>query len=207
MKQNTLTGLTACLAFLIPATVGAADIQTTTPVQQALLNSLLKGSYAFTVSRTCVQTPYSPGFDQTTRQLLTTGETVGFIESGTLTFSGTGSVKGDNITVAVMEPAKAIVGSAPMQNGITSSCAGTYSVNPNRSYSATLTCTSQLGNGLSLAIGPAAYQGSVDVSQNMLTISETGGNIQAVTVAIGGTPVQSFDRVCTSSGTLVRTAK
>ncbi|MBT1075670.1 hypothetical protein [Geobacter grbiciae] len=207
MKRNTIVSLAAGLASLIPVTVGAVEIQANTSAQQALLNTLLKGSYAFTASRTCVQTPYSPGFDQTTRQLLTDGETVGFIESGTLTFSGTGSVKGDNITVAVMEPAKAIAGSAPMQNGITSSCAGTYSVNPNRSYSATLTCTSQLGNGLSLAIGPAAYQGSVDVTQNMLTISETGGNIQAVTVAIGGTPVQSFDRVCTSSGTLIRTGK
>ncbi|MRR34936.1 hypothetical protein EG829_09620 [bacterium] len=206
MKTSTLTSLAASLALLITATAGAADLPTVSPVQQAALNTLIKGSYAFTASRTCVQTPYAPGFDPETKALVNEGKTVGYIESGTLTFSGTGIVSGKDITVATMEFAvpDPLV---PMENRFKSSCTGTYTVSPDRSYSAILACTALRSDGVSLTISPAVYRGSVDLSQNMLTISETGGEIQTVRVALGDYPLQTLERICTSSGTLVRTRK
>jgi hypothetical protein len=197
--------LAASLALLIPVAAGAAETTAITPLQQAKLNALLRGNYAFTASRTCVQTPYAPGFNPATRQLLTDGETVGFIETGTLTFSGTGTVKGTDITVAIMEPGKTTAGSVPMQNGIKSSCTGTYTVNPDKSYTTNLACTALRSDGIALAISPAAYRGASDSFQNTLTISETGGEIQTVQVTIGAYLLQTFERICTSSGALVRT--
>ncbi len=209
MTQTTFRRLAASLTLLIPVAAGAAETQAVTPVQQAKLNALLNGSYSFTASRTCVQTlPNAPGFDPATKALRSDGETVGFVESGTLTFSGTGLVKGTDITVAVMEPAKAVANSAPMQNGIKSSCTGTYTVNADRSYTTNLACTAQVGGGVSLTISPAVYRGSSDPFLNMLTISETDGGIQTVEVFYGSYPTgQTFERVCTSSGTLVRTGR
>lgn len=209
MTQTTFRRLAASLTLLIPVAAGAAETQAVTPLQQAKLNAILNGSYAFTASRTCVQTfPYTPGFDPATKELRSNGETVGFVESGTLIFSGTGLVKGTDITVAVMEPAKAVAGSIPMQNGIKSSCTGTYAMNADRSYTTNLACTAQVGGGVSLTISPAVYRGSGDPFLNMLTISETGGDIQTVGIAFEGYPTgQTFERVCTSSGTLVRTGR
>lgn len=208
MTQTTFRLLAASLTLLIPVAAGAAETQGVTPVQQAKLNAILNGSYAFTASRNCIQAPSPPGFDRATRQLLTNGEAVGFVESGTLTFSGTGLVKGTDITVAVMEPAKAFAGLAPMQNGIKSTCSGTYTVNVDRSYTANLACTAEIGGGVSLTISPAVYRGSGDPFLNTLTISETNGGIQTVEVFYGSYPTdQTFERVCTSSGTLVRTVR
>ncbi|WP_306536030.1 hypothetical protein [Geobacter sp.] len=208
MTQTTFRRLAASLTLLIPVAAGAAETQAVTPLQQAKLNAILNGSYAFTASRTCVQTPCAPGFDRANRKLLADGETVGFVESGTLTFSGTGLVKGTDITVAVIEPAKAIADSIPMQNGIKSSCTGTYTVNADRSYTTNLACTAQVGGGVSLTISPAVYRGSSDPFLNMLTISETDGGIQTVEIFYGSYPTgQTFERVCTSSGTLVRTGR
>ena len=208
MTQTTNRRLAARLALLIAVAASAAETQAATPVQQAKLNAILYGNYAFTSSRNCVQVPSPPGFDRATRQLLTNGEAVGFVESGTLTFSGTGLVKGTDITVAVMEPAKAFAGLAPMQNGVTSTCTGTYTVNADRSYTANLACTAQVGGGISLTMSPAVYRGAGDPFLNMLTISETDGGIQTVEIFYGSYPTgQSFERVCTSSGTLVRTGR
>jgi len=198
---------TAALATGIAATTSASAATTEGTSQLATQNQTLKGKFAFSAWRSCVETPYAPGFTPGAHELTGEGKTVQYIESGVLTFNGAGMVTGPDISVTSMEPGKMAVGDVPVQGGLKSACTGTYTVNANRSFTAQLSCQAPLPNGMTLSMGPFFYRGQVDLSASTLTFSEQEANVQTVAVKVGDTPVYGFERICVSNGTMVRTAR
>jgi hypothetical protein len=168
---------------------------------------MLKGKFAFSAWKSCVETPYAPGFTPDTHGLTAEGKTVQYVESGVLTFNGAGLVTGTGISVTSMEPGKMAIGDIPVQGGLKSACTGTYAVNATRSFTAQLSCQAPLPNGMTLSMGPFLYRGNLDLLVSTLTFSEQESNVQTVAVKMGDTLVHGFERICVSNGTLVRTAR
>jgi hypothetical protein len=208
-RISTLPAALSAVALVagIAATTPAYAATTEATAQLATQNQILKGKFAFSAWRSCVETPYAPGFTPDTHTLTAEGKIVQYIESGVLTFNGAGLVSGSDISVTSMEPGKMVIGDLPVQGGLKSACKGTYAVNANRSYTAQLNCQAPLPNGMTLSMGPFFYRGHVDLSASTLTFSEQEANVQTLTVKVGGTPVHGFERICVSNGTMVRTAR
>lgn len=174
--------------------------------QQAQLNSTLQGTYAFTAWRSCVQTPYAPGFDRTTHALLTDGESMSFVEAGTVRLNGNGSLKIVNARVTQISNGTPSATTTPVVAGLRSSCTGTYAVRPDRSCSIDMTCSAQLPGNMLMTMKPFHYDGAIDTLNKTLTFSESDGGIQTITLLLNGSPINTSERICASSGTMIQTA-
>ncbi|RNC68083.1 MAG: hypothetical protein ED859_11695 [Desulfuromonadales bacterium] len=191
--------VTGVAVVSLPSAEAAAEA-----APQPWMNVLLKGKFGFTAWRSCVQTLYAPGFEPDSQALACDSENITFIESGTLTFNGNGTLTANNISVTSMEPGKLTAGATPVRAGIKSSCTGTYSVMADRSFNAEMNCSAPLPDGIVLTMGPFRYTGHMDFPVSTLTLSELEGNVQTLSLKMGETPLHQFERICTSSGTLVR---
>ena len=185
------------LLFLAPS-VNAAD------ESRSKATALLRGTYAFTVYRSCIQTPVAPGFDPATLRLLVDGERALFVDTGIIDFDGKGGAKVSATEIVQLNPDLKSAGQIPLVTGLSSSCEGTYAADRSMKFSSELTCVADLGNGVTLTITPFRAQGHIGRGANVVTTSEIEGTLQTTTVAAGDVVLSKRERVCVTSGTLLK---
>jgi len=207
-RKTTLT-LAATLLCLGTFSTNFSHAETLPDLSlQAKLNSTLRGNFAFTAWRSCVQSK-SPiaGFDPVTHELLADAEAMSFVESGIVRFNGDGTLKADDIRVTMV--GAPVIGTVPVQAGLKSSCQGTYAVNSDRSCSVKMTCSAQLPDNMMMTMNPFHYNGTIDMLYKTIAMTESDGTIQKISFSQNGspTPIYSLERVCASSGTLINIGK
>jgi hypothetical protein len=169
------------------------------------LNKLIRGEYAFTIYRSCIVTPTNEGFDPETLELQTDAEHVIFVDAGIFHFDGKGKITTKEVKIIQLSANQLFPGQTPVVPGLSSSCEGNYNVKQNRrSYSAEFSCIAQLGGGAKLTITPFKAEGYIGRSRKTITINEIEGNIQDFTISLGDIILQANERICTTSGTLVK---
>lgn len=171
------------------------------------LNSVINGDYAFSIWRSCIETS-ADGIEPQTLQLKTDGKKVDFIDTGVFRFDGKGNVTtAQTNKIIQMNPDQLGDREFPIVSGLKSVCKGTYSVNSNMSYTSELTCTADLGGGLTLTITPFVSEGQISEDKKVLTTGEIAGTLQTETISAGGMILQTLDRVCITSGSLIKRTK
>lgn len=212
MTLTRKTSMTLAAALLCIGTISTNVSHADTPPDLSLqtkLNSTLRGNFAFTAWRSCVQStvPNAAGFDPGSHALLTDAAAMSFVESGIVRFNGDGTLKADDIRVTMLTAPE--IGKTPVQAGLRSSCQGTYAVNSDRSCSIKMTCSAQLPGNMVMTMNPFHYNGTIDLLYKTIAMTESDGTIQKISFSQSGspTPIYSLERVCASSGTLINTGK
>jgi len=209
-KKTTMT-LAAALLCIGTINTNLSHADTTPDVSlQTKLNSTLRGNFAFTAWRSCVQStvPNATGFHPESHALLTAdAEAMSFVESGIVRFNGDGTLKADDIRVTMVTAPE--IGKAPVQAGLRSSCKGTYAVNSDRSCNIKMTCSAQLPGNIMMTMNPFHYNGTIDLLYKTIAMTESDGTIQKISFSQNGSPkpIYSLERVCASSGTLINSGK
>ncbi|MGH8760648.1 MAG: hypothetical protein ACREVW_14240 [Burkholderiales bacterium] len=168
----------------------------------------LRGEYGFTTQQNCVRTPFLPpgvsGFDPSTLQLLVDGEVAEAVGSGVMHFRKNGSVTVAAGGTDVLEN-QISTGQMPVVPGTEYTCSGTYAVAPNKQQ-VTVTfplCVVKTNSpGVTVTVGPLEFEGYVGTKRRAINLSMLNGNIQTVTIAVGGSVVEQRERICTQTLTL-----
>jgi hypothetical protein len=163
----------------------------------------LNGTYGFSLTQTCVRTPFTPppaqGIDPTTKQLRVNGEFVSGYGSGTLTFDRNGTVRLENGLITEISAAQIAVNQTPVTAGTQFGCDGDYTLQSDGKLNLVMVCeTAPPQPGLRVVLEPIVFEGFVgrDRSINLGTYKR---DIHTVTVLSGNTPVQQRQRMCLQS--------
>lgn len=202
MLKTIFYSITLFALYLPPISSQATNTNSKT------LNKVLKGQYGFTIYRSCISTPGTDGFDKETGSLLMTAENLAFVDSGIFYFDGKGNIKTLETKIIQMFIDQLNVGDTPVTPNLVTSCQGTYDVKANKSqYSFEIDCEADLGNNLTLNISTFKSEGYIGFKRKMLTTNEISGNIQTFKISQGEHVIQENERICTTSGTLIKLRK
>ena len=168
----------------------------------------LHGSYGFTLSEFCVESPRQAppvqAFDPDTRELLQDADAVTAVLNGIMRFHQRGQVFIEDTTISDLFIDTTQAGDVPIAIGTAVSCEGTYVVDWDRRVEITVDCSAELPNDVSVVIGPFELKGFVGRYGLTIPLSSNVGNIQTETVSVGGIVVGQRERVCLLRGTLAK---
>jgi hypothetical protein len=169
----------------------------------------LSGDYRVVITQTCVRTPYqnppASGFDPDTRQLQVDGETLTAIGSGLLRLSDDGSAQlldGVQTEVSVGQTA---AGNTPVAAPSQFTCSGTHSLDRGK-VALSLSCDVSVPQpGVKVTLAPQNFEGYAALRAEALNLTNITGEIQTITVSVGGNAVQQRQRVCTQHALAIAT--
>lgn len=164
---------------------------------------VLTGSYGFSLSQTCVRTPFAApgtqGIDPVTKQLKVDGEFVSGFGSGTFEFDKDGTVQLKNGLITEISAAQTAAGRSPVTPGTQFSCDGDYTLAADGKLALVMVCeTLPPGPGLRVLLEPIVFEGFVG-NGRAINLGTYKRDIHTVTVYAGGNPVQQRQRMCLQS--------
>lgn len=187
--------------IVVSCFVVAVLVLITLPLQsmaqsQQGLNHRLKGDYAFTLVRDCIQT--AAGFaPPPALTLLSPGTTRGASIVGMITYNGDGTGTSISTTLQVNNTAISVSQSQ-------STCDITYAVNPDNSYTEQLTCSGTIlagpSAGQTFTITGSSRQGQIAQGGQALLIAGIETNVETVNLSTSGTR----QRICGRSGHAIK---
>ena len=202
MERFIRRGTAATLVFIIPTLFAGGSFAWDGDFHH---NRLLRGEYAVTEFRSCVQT-VEGGFTQDFR-LLANGNFRTSVLQQVRTYNGdgTGNLTGMTTNMFLATGPGQLVGS---QSEVT--CSIDYRVNPDLSYIETLQCSgTDLSTGNTFTITPSTRTGQIAPGRNNLVYNLTDPQIQLLTFFPPGVDPKNPDmeqvlfsreRVCIRSG-------
>ncbi len=164
-------------------------------------DQLLRGDYAFTQLNVCVATASGslpPTFDRTTLQLVGDSRIETSQSEGVTRFDGNGNWTSSGRAMAFFLDQLTAGGFPVVPPGAGFSCAGTYSVNPDRSFSLEGSC--ETAAPPVLTFDPLALSGQVSIDRKTLIFFDVEPVIEEISV--GG--FVFAERICTAMATDVR---
>ncbi len=193
--------ITVTLLLVIPILLGGGN------TAEAKDKHFLRGDFAFTVFRSCVQTGISPGF-AADLSLLTNAFSRTTVLAGTLSYNrdGTGSAvyRFNNMNFA-NSPAGIPAGSFAVNGGETTCTIDNIVVNSDRSFTQDLTCSgfSDIGGGVgnTFSITGLMWEGQISRDRKVLTLHSAIDKVETIILTPPGTP---RDRICMISGTALQ---
>ena len=164
--------------------------------QQRGLNNRLKGDYAFTMARDCIQTV--DGFGSfPTLNLLSDGTTRGASIVGIITYNGDG-------TGTSMSTNLQINHTFPSVSQSQATCDISYTVNPDNSYTEDLECSGMIDAGPSAGVPftlmGGGRQGQIGRGGKTLLIIDTESNVETLILSESVTRL----RICWRSGHAIK---
>lgn len=160
----------------------------------------LHGAYGFSLSQTCVRTPFqappASGFDPATKQLIVGGEFVSGFGSGVLRFERNGVARIENALITEISASQTAAGQSPVSPGTKFGCSGNYHVQPDGKLTVVLSCeTAPPAAGLRVIIEPVEFEGFVGAGRS-INLGTFKRDLSEVTVYSGTTAVQQRQRIC-----------
>ncbi len=181
--KNTNRALVLPLLLLLAPQAEAID-----------LNRVLHGNYAVTLTRVCAQA--AGGFNAFLQP-------IGPAQQVTSTVEMVQTYNGDGTSNAVGRAFNTI-NNAARQSEHEFTCAGTYQVNNDGSFSEDMTCSGTVlsGNNANQTLTQTGIHrtGRMGILAQTLVISDTGANVEDLTLSGPG----SFPQICGRSGTAVK---
>ena len=165
----------------------------------------LHGAYGFSLSQSCVRTPFqappAAGFDPATKQLLVNGEFVSGFGSGVLRFGRDGVATLEEGLITEITSSQVASAQTPVSPGTRFECVGRHSVSAGNRVAVKLTCEAAAPPGLRVVIDPVEFEGFVGAGRT-LNLNTVKRDLHTVTVYSGATALQQRQRVCLQSLTL-----
>ncbi len=163
----------------------------------------LHGAYGFSLSQTCVRTPFqappASGFDPVTKQLKVNGEFVSGFGSGVLRFERNGIAKIENALITEITAGQTSAGQTPVSPGTKFGCAGNYHVQPDGKLTVVLSCeAAPPAPGLRVIIEPVEFEGFVGNGRS-INLGTFKRDLSEVTVYNGTAAIQQRQRICLQS--------
>lgn len=163
----------------------------------------LHGAYGFSLSQTCVRTPFqappASGFDPVTKQLKVDGEFVSGFGSGVLRFERNGIAKIENALITEISASQTAAGKSPVSPGTNFGCSGNYHVQPTGKLTVVLSCeAAPPAAGLRVVIEPVEFEGFVGNGRS-INLGTFKRDLSEVTVYSGTTAIQQRQRICLQS--------
>jgi len=164
----------------------------------------LRGDYGFTLTQACVRTPFqrppAAGFDSATHQLLVNAEAISAIGAGIMRFAKDGGVTVEDAAVSEVQLNQIAAGQVPVAPKTEFDCTGSYVLQPQNKIAVTLSCNAHVSQpGVTVTVAPFEFVGFLNHRGRVTSLSSVEGNLQTVTVAAGGQPVQQRQRICAQS--------
>ncbi len=164
---------------------------------------ILHGAYGFSLSQTCVRTPFqappASGFNPATKQLNVNGEFVSGFGSGVLRFERNGVATIENALITEISASQTSAGQSPVSPGTKFGCAGNYNVQPDGKLTVVLSCeATPPAPGLRVIIEPVEFEGFVGAGRS-INLGTFKRDLSEVTVYSGATAVQQRQRICLQS--------
>ena len=185
----------SCFAVAVLVLI-TLPLQSMAQSQQGL-NKRLKGDYAFTMARDCIQTEFGFG-SPPTFNLLSPGTTREASLAGMITYNGDGTGTLMYTILQINNTFPSVIQSQTTCN-ITS-----YTVNPDNSYTEDLTCSGTIDAGPSASqtftITGLGNQGQIGRGGQTLLIMDIETNVETITLSASGTRM----RICGRSGHAIR---
>jgi len=201
MRRFTVTIRVTLLLFIALPLLAGSMAEAVKPPKAA--NNLLKGTYAFSYFRACVQVPEGEFnadlVQQVTPQLRTS------VLAGEITYNGDGTATQEhtfrNMFFTSNQPGQRV----PGRSGL-AMCDITYQVDPtDRTFEQQLTCTgfsnTSTGGERDFTIEGLKHQGRISQDGKTLLLFDTGVPIETITLV---PPLFVGERICTHSGTAVK---
>jgi len=163
----------------------------------------LTGTYGFSLSQTCVRTPFAaPGtqaIDPVTKQLNVDGEFVSGFGTGVFKFEADGTVQLKNGLITEISAAQTAAGRSPVTPGTQFSCDGDYTIAADGKLDLVMVCeTLPPGPGLRVLLEPIVFEGFVG-NGRAINLGTYKRDIHTVTVYAGANAVQQRQRMCLQS--------
>ena len=192
----------AAIAALTIAGQGLAQ-QSKVDAAHAAAPRALSGTYGFSLSQTCVRTPFAApgtqGIDPVTKQLKVDGEFVSGFGTGAFEFDKNGTVQLKNGLITEISAAQTAAGRSPVTPGTQFSCDGDYTLAADGKLELVMVCeTLPPGPGLRVLLEPIVFEGFVG-NGRAINLGTYKRDIHTVTVYAGGNPVQQRQRMCLQS--------
>ena len=164
----------------------------------------LKGSYGFSLTQSCVRTPFQTppvaGFDPVTHQLLVDGEVINSAGLGVLRFLRDGGVSVEDGFLTELSTAAVSAGQTPVSTGTKFVCTGSHGQAAGGKMTLSLSCT-VVGTppGQTVTLNPLNFEGFVGQDRQSITLTSAQNEVHSVTVSVGGTVVKQRERICLQS--------
>ena len=171
-----------------------------TPEPQGLIAGsprFLEGDYAYTTVGYCVesatQAPGVAGFDPQTLQLLTPGQIIDLVGSGTLHFKANGTLTLTGSAAWVL-PAQTAAGSNPVLTNLQqSSTVGSYVLGADGAISVVQTFRQDVNSNVFVIVQPTQWQGVVVGKSVNLSIQQ---NVETLQTFVNGVVAQENQVIC-----------
>lgn len=205
-KQHLLAAA-ICGAILTTATNGLrAEPQLGNLL--AMQQKVLRGDYGLTAMEVCVETPREEpppamGFDAN-RTLLQDAAAVPAVITGVLSFDTNGEVELHDGSISDLFIDQKTAGEIPIISESPLACDGTYKLGADRRISFELSCQVPLPGGILVTVEPLIFNGFMARHRLAANFASLKGNIQTESIDVRGTVVSQRERVCVTTGSLVR---
>lgn len=203
--SNRMNALRACAAIISTLVVLPSAFASDELEQDSLLSARsLRGSYGFSLSQSCVRTPFqvppAAGFDPTTRQLLVDAELVSGFGTGQLEFAKDGVVTLEDGHLTEITANLLAAGSKPVSDGTRFGCKGSYSVQPGGKVGVSLSCNVVVPQpGPTVTLQPLNFEGFIAGDKRSINLSTVKPEVHTVMVSNGGIVLQQRERICLQS--------
>jgi len=208
-RKRLRTGVTVA-TWMMPFVLAGSVVAQEPAQDTASLHgpSTLQGSYGFSLTQSCVRTPFqappASGFDPATKQLRVAGEFVSGFGAGILRFAKDGIVTLEDGLITEIAASQVSSAQTPVSPGTKFECVGRYQIQPSRKISLSMSCEVAVPQpGLRVVIEPVVFEGFVGSTRTM-NLNTTKRDIHTVTVWNGGTALQQRERICLQSLNLDR---
>jgi len=164
----------------------------------------LKGSYGFSLTQSCVRTPFQTppvaGFDPVTHALLTDGEVINSAGLGVLRFLRDGKVVVEEGFLTELATAAVSAGQTPVSAGTKFVCTGSHAQSAGGKMALTLSCT-VVGTppGQTVTLNPLNFEGFIGQDRQSVNLTSAQNEVHTVTISVGGTVVKQRERICLQS--------
>jgi hypothetical protein len=139
------------------------------------------------------------GFDPETKALKAPGEPLTIIGTGLLRFAPGGKLTFEEGVQTEASFTQIATGETPIAPPTSFRCDGSY-VLRGRKLAFTLSCDVRTGDpNVKVTVGPQNFEGYVSRDGRSINLTNLAGDIQTITVAVNGTPVQERQRICTQN--------
>jgi hypothetical protein len=189
---NVCAGVLAALIFVGAACAGQGGDNESPHVN---------GDYRFVITHNCVRTsfqqPPANGFNPETKQFVVPGEAQIVTGTGVLRLEQDGSLqvlegRQTELSTNLLSP-----GQIPIMPPAEFGCTGSYTAQDDK-LAVTLLCSVKVPEpGVTVTVSPQKFEGFIDQRRRILNLINIAGEIQSVTVAVAGNPVQQLQRICT----------
>jgi len=168
----------------------------------------LVGTFRFTTSEICVRSPFLPpavaAFEPNTRQLMVDGETVSALGGGLLRFSRDGSVTLEEGKQTEISVGRVGAGTIPVAPPSLFTCSGTHRLEGNKLLMSLACNVQQASPAVKVALGPLNLEGYLGFAPLSIDMTNSGADIQTISVSVNGNLVQQRQRICNQAISLTR---